>query len=115
MKGFYHIWAWRPSLGHVTQMPQTNYCSPYPRRLHKKFGFDRASGLEKKMFEIVYDDGWMPDHKYPISSPAFGSGELKTKHEPCYKKNCLLLCKNIGTDQLCGNLADQPLCFHLHR
>ena len=32
-------------LGHVTQMPQTNFRSPYPRRLHIKFGFDRASGF----------------------------------------------------------------------
>ena len=32
-------------LGHVTQMPRTNFCSPYPRRLHKKFGFDWPSGL----------------------------------------------------------------------
>ena len=27
-------------LGHVTQMPQTNFRSPYTRRLHIKFGFD---------------------------------------------------------------------------
>ena len=32
-------------LGHVTQMPQTNFCPPYPRRLHIKFGFDRTSGF----------------------------------------------------------------------
>ena len=32
-------------LGHVTQMPQTKYCSPYPRRLNIKFGFDRTSGF----------------------------------------------------------------------
>ena len=65
-------------IGHVTQMPRTNFRSPYPRRLHIKFGFDRACGLEKKMFEIVYDgrrrrttddDGRRPDHQYPISSP----------------------------------------------
>ena len=30
-------------LGHVTQMLRTNFCSPYPRRLYIKFGFDRAS------------------------------------------------------------------------
>ena len=30
-------------LGHVTQMPQTNFRSPYPRRLHIKFDFDRPS------------------------------------------------------------------------
>ena len=42
-------------LGHVTQMPRTKYRSPYPRRLHIQFGFDRPSVSEKKMFEIVYD------------------------------------------------------------
>ena len=32
-------------LGHVTQMPRTNFHSPFPRRLHIKFGFDWASGF----------------------------------------------------------------------
>ena len=32
-------------LGHVTLMPRTNFCSPYPWRLHIKFCFDRASGF----------------------------------------------------------------------
>ena len=32
-------------LGHVTQMLRTNFCSPYPRRFHIKFGFDRESGF----------------------------------------------------------------------
>ena len=32
-------------LGHVTQMPQTKYRSPYSRRLHIKFGFDCQSGF----------------------------------------------------------------------
>ena len=32
-------------LGHLTQMPRTNFRFPYPRRLHIKFGFDRASGF----------------------------------------------------------------------
>ena len=31
--------------GHVTQMPQTNFRSPNPRRLHIKFGFDWPSGF----------------------------------------------------------------------
>ena len=30
-------------LRHVTQMPQTNFRPPYPRRLHIKFGFDLPS------------------------------------------------------------------------
>ena len=29
----------------VTQMPRTNFRSPYPRRLQIKFGFDRPSGF----------------------------------------------------------------------
>ena len=32
-------------LGHVTHMPRTKFCSPYPSRLHIKFGFDRPSGF----------------------------------------------------------------------
>ena len=32
-------------VGYVTQMSRTNFCSPYPRRLHIKFGFDRPSGF----------------------------------------------------------------------
>ena len=32
-------------LGHVTDMPRTNFRSPYPRRLQIKFGFVWASGL----------------------------------------------------------------------
>ena len=35
-------------LGHVTQMPRTNFRSPYPRRLHIKFGFDRPSGFREE-------------------------------------------------------------------
>ena len=35
-------------LGHVTKMPRTNFRSPYPRRLHIKFGFDRASGFREE-------------------------------------------------------------------
>ena len=31
--------------GHVTQMPRTNFRSPYPRRLHINFGFDWQSGF----------------------------------------------------------------------
>ena len=35
-------------LGHVTRMPQTNFRSPYPMRLHIKFGFDRPSGFREE-------------------------------------------------------------------
>ena len=32
-------------LGHVTKMPRKNFRSPYPRRLHIKFGFNWPSGF----------------------------------------------------------------------
>ena len=35
-------------LGHVTQMPRSKNRSPYPRRLHIKFSFDRSSGFGKE-------------------------------------------------------------------
>ena len=37
-------------------MPRTKFRSPYPRRLHIKYGFDRASGFGEDV-EIVNDDG----------------------------------------------------------
>ena len=42
-------------LGHVTQMLRTNFRSPYPRRLHIKFGLIGQAVSEKKKFEIVND------------------------------------------------------------
>ena len=44
-EGFFTIYGCGGHLGHVTQMPRTNFRSPYPRRLHIKFGFDWPSGL----------------------------------------------------------------------
>ena len=65
-------------LGHVTQMPRTKFRSPYLRRLHIKFGFDRPSGfgeedvwncLRRTDGRTTTDNGGTPDHEYPISSP----------------------------------------------
>ena len=42
---FFTIYRRGGQLGHVTQMLRTKFCSPYPRRLHINFGFDRPSGL----------------------------------------------------------------------
>ena len=36
-------------LGHVIHMPRTKFRSPYPRRLHIKFGFDQV--VFEKMLE----------------------------------------------------------------
>ena len=44
-EGVFTIYGRGGHLGHVTQMPRTKFRSPYPRRLHIKFGFDRPSGF----------------------------------------------------------------------
>ena len=44
----FNIYGRGGHLGHVTQMPQTNFHSPYPRRLHIKFGFDQPSGFREE-------------------------------------------------------------------
>ena len=56
-------------LGHVTQMPRTKFPSPYPRRLHIKFGFDQASGF--RVWTTYDDDGGKDARR------SMGSGELK--------------------------------------
>ena len=63
-------------------MARTKYHSPYPRRLHINLGLIGPAVLEKKMFEIVYDDDDDDGRRlvgYTISSPCEpnGSGELK--------------------------------------
>ena len=46
LKGFYYIlYGSGGHLRHVTQIPRTNFRSPFPRRLHIKFGFDWPSGF----------------------------------------------------------------------
>ena len=40
-----YIYGRDSHLGHVTQMPRTNFCCLYSRKLHIKFSFDRASGF----------------------------------------------------------------------
>ena len=45
-EGFFTIYGRGGHLGHVIQMPRTNFCSPYPRGLHIKFCFDWPSGFE---------------------------------------------------------------------
>ena len=54
-------------LGHVNQMPRTNFPSPYPRKLHIKFDFGRATDFEKKMFEIVKEG--RPDGRWTDAGP----------------------------------------------
>ena len=57
LKGFYHIWAWRPSWS--CDPDGTNKISfPLPKRLHIKFGFDWPSSFgEEDLLETTTTDG----------------------------------------------------------
>ena len=44
-EGFLTINGHGGHLGHVTQMPRSNFRPPYPRKLHIKFGFNWPSGF----------------------------------------------------------------------
>ena len=56
-------------LGHVTQMPRTNFRSPYPRRLHINLALIGHAVSDKKMFETIVNAGRTPEHGYTINSP----------------------------------------------
>ena len=63
-EGFFTIYGRGGHLGHVTQIPRINFRSPYPRRLHIKFGFGRASGFGEEdvlIFFTTDDDGRRTD------------------------------------------------------
>ena len=67
-------------LGLVTQMPQTNFRSPDPWRLHMKFGFDWPSGFEEDLWK------WWTDNRpclyYNLTNEPKGSGELTSSMVP---------------------------------
>ena len=46
-KGFYHIYGHGGHLGHVTWTIYINFRSPFPRRLHMKFGNNWPSGFRE--------------------------------------------------------------------
>ena len=52
LKGFYHIWAWRPSRS--CDPDAANKISfPLPMRLHIKFGFDLPSDFGEDLLETT--------------------------------------------------------------
>ena len=69
-------------LGHVTQNIYKNFDSPFPRRLHIKFGFDWPSGFREELRSLKMVDGQTPTEGrrldgYTISSPCEPQVSLK--------------------------------------
>ena len=84
MKGFYHIWAWRPSWSCDLDFLYIHWF-PLPIDASYKIWlwlvkrFQRRRSLKLWTDGQTTDDGRTPDHGHPISSPCEpnGSGELK--------------------------------------
>ena len=116
-------------LGHVTQTPQTNFCSPIPLRLHMKFGFDWCSGFREEDLWKWWTDsnGWMDEGPwlyYKLTNEPKGSGELikwitfwLLKNSPpiphplqAHQAPALSYAKVVG----CPAGADNPLGTNVH-
>ena len=79
MKGFYHIWAWRPSWSRDLD-PANKLSSPHPTEVsYKNLASIGQAVLEKKSFEMV--DGRRTDDGaclyYKLTNEPKGSGELE--------------------------------------
>ena len=87
-------------LGHVTQTPRINFCSPIPLRLHMKSGFDTPSGFGEDLWKWWMTDGRRrrrrrtddgPSLYYKLTNEPKGSGELIMLFVPsayrCYMWN----------------------------
>ena len=76
LKGFYHIWAWRPSWSCDQDHLNKLFCSPILKSLHMKFEFNWPSGFRGEDVWKCWrtDDGVIG---ILIAHPgAFDSGEL---------------------------------------
>ena len=92
MKGFYHIWAWRPSWSCDLDFLYTHWF-PLPIDASYKIWLWLAKRFQRRRSLKLWtdgrtDDGRTPDHGHPISSPCEpnGSGELKSPKNGC--SNC---------------------------
>ena len=68
-------------LGHLTWTIWTNFCSPVPRRLHMKFGFNRPSGFRGDVLKCWHTHVRTTEAylSYKLNTEPKDSGELKNQ------------------------------------
>ena len=95
MKGFYNIWAWRPSWSCDLDFLYTHWF-PLPIDASYKIWLWLAKRFQRRRSLKLWTDGRTdagrtPDHGHPISSPCEpnGSGELKTQKNMLIELSCM--------------------------
>ena len=88
MKGFYHIWAWRPSWSCDLDFLYTHWF-PLPIDASYKIWLWLAKRFQRRRSLKLWTDGRTPDHGHPISSPCEpnDSGDLKTLTQNLHLNN----------------------------
>ena len=104
MKGFYHIWAWRPSWSCDLDFLYTHWF-PLPIDASYKIWLWLAKRFQRRRSLKLWTDGRTPDHGHPISSPCEpnGSGELKIVEEFYY----------VVADQLHAYCTADPHLYYM--
>ena len=88
-KGFYHIWAWRPSWSCDLDFLYIHWF-PLPIDASYKIWLWLAKRFQRRRsLKLWTDDGRTLDHGHPISSPCEpnGSGELKMQNFNIYEQD----------------------------
>ena len=109
MKGFYHIWAWRPSWScdldflYIHWFPLPIDAS-YKIWLWLAKRFQRRRSLKLWTDDGRTTDGRTPDHGHPISSPCGGTPVKKyhsaVPHENSAFKNFIHTCLMLNSENI---------------
>ena len=107
LKGFYHIWAWRPSWSCDLDFLYIRWF-PLPIDASYKIWLWLAKPFQRRRSLKLWTDGrrtdgWTQDHGHPISSPCEpnGSGELKIHLNHCMRKPTIWVSDQIQHKPVC--------------
>ena len=84
-------------LGHATQMPRRNFCSPYPWWHHIEFGFDWLRGFGEDLWNCGRTDGRQSMGILWAHLWAFGLGDLIKKTPFDYMTG--YFCRSVYIDE----------------
>ena len=127
LKGFYHIWAWRPSWPCDLDFLYTHWF-PLPIDASYKIWLWLAKQFQRRRTLQLWTDGWTtdglrtddgrtPDHGHPISSPCEpnGSGELKIKAVKLQHTTTPILAIKTFCRHFCQGTSQQDVILDINK